>query len=354
MLHNHLKLLYNFLVKKSTILYILGIIASFVICIYLMTNGKVPVFDVANNVTNTATYLEEGPAIALLVGLLAFLTSIFTNYYTSEKNKENILMQLEHDKRLHFHPKNEETTLDLIEKLISFYEDFEIRYFFKPKYGKDFDINKYEHKIDYTLEEVIIKRFGFFEKNYDEKSDFYRCFISIYGGLISKEFSKFYKNPKKVVYLNPNLRILIGAWQINYNHIKKVESYKLNLSKNQNNIKEKEELYYSIFNEKIEQVDLKTAYIQLFRNLMKVYFFLEDEQHKVWFKDFDPKNIDNMRDPFKRVNPNFFKSINTFNLKEIELEIQLENVFNFETQDMYLKELIDEFIDRCMNQSKID
>lgn len=82
--------------KKSVILYILGIAGAFLICVFLMTNGKVPIFDTTNNIVYTTSYLEIGSAIALLVGLLAFLTSIFTNYYTNENNKENILMQLRH------------------------------------------------------------------------------------------------------------------------------------------------------------------------------------------------------------------------------------------------------------------
>ena len=82
--------------KKAIVLYILGMIGVFKSCIYLMTNGKVPIFDTTNNIIYNTTYLETGSAIALLVGLFAFLTSIFINYYTSEKNKENILMQLKH------------------------------------------------------------------------------------------------------------------------------------------------------------------------------------------------------------------------------------------------------------------
>lgn len=84
--------------KKAIILYISGIVGIFLLCVYLMTNGKVPVFDATNNIVYTTTYLETGSAIALLVGLLAFLTSIFTNYHTNSENEKNILLQLKQNK----------------------------------------------------------------------------------------------------------------------------------------------------------------------------------------------------------------------------------------------------------------
>ena len=85
--------------KKVIILYILGIIGVFGLCIYLMTNGKVPVFDNTNNISYTTTFLETGSAIALLIGLLAFLTSILTLYFTNRNNRDNLIFQLKYGER---------------------------------------------------------------------------------------------------------------------------------------------------------------------------------------------------------------------------------------------------------------
>ena len=107
--------------KKAIILYILGIIGVFGLCIYLMTSGKIPVFDATNNIVYTTTYLETGPAIALLVGLLAFLTSIFTNYYTNYKNEKNILSQLKQNKNILMLDLNKKDMKTAIEKAREFF-----------------------------------------------------------------------------------------------------------------------------------------------------------------------------------------------------------------------------------------
>ncbi|WP_297898420.1 hypothetical protein [Methanobrevibacter sp.] len=332
----------------AILLTLFGILIAIIVCYFLATFPPYSKIPSDNDFIIIKPYLEPGSAIALFVGLLAFIGAIFINFYTTENNKENILMQLEHDKDLFLRPKNEEITLDLIEKISITYENFEKEKFFKPHYGNDFDKN-YEPKIDYTLEDLI-KRFVFFEKNYDIYSDFYMCFIWVFGHSVSEEFLKLIRYPKKFVNLNHILKIIIKRWHENFKKTKLYEIHNFKLLNT--NIQENEFKvpYFIIFHDKIDNVNLKTAYRLLFRDLMIIFIILQSEQLRILFDEFDSIGEKDISDLFINDNAGFLEINKSIFPKELEKNTEFFN--SKQHQDIALKELTDKFIVKSINTIK--